>query len=58
MTSSPNSSAALLTGLYELTMAAAYFERRIDCRASFELLIRNLPPERSDLVAAASRQGR
>jgi nicotinate phosphoribosyltransferase len=52
MTPSPDSSAALLTDLYELTMAAAYFERRIDCRASFELFIRSLPPERSYLVAA------
>lgn len=44
-------SAALLTDLYELTMAAAYFERRISCRASFELSIRSLPPGRSYLVA-------
>lgn len=33
-------------------MAAAYFEHRIDCRATFELFVRQLPPERSYLVAA------
>lgn len=41
-----------MTDLYELTMAAAYFERHVDCRATFELSIRHLPPERSYLVAA------
>jgi nicotinate phosphoribosyltransferase len=43
---------ALLVDLYELTMAAGYFERRVDCRATFELFVRNLPPQRSYLVAA------
>ena len=43
---------ALLVDLYELTMAAAYFEHRIDCRATFELFVRQLPPERGYLVAA------
>jgi len=47
-----NSGRALLVDLYELTMAAAYFEHRIDCRATFELFVRQLPPERSYLVAA------
>ncbi len=42
----------LLVDLYELTMAAAYFEHRIDCRATFELFVRQLPPERGYLVAA------
>lgn len=42
----------LLVDLYELTMAAAYFEHGIDCRATFELFVRQLPPERSYLVAA------
>jgi nicotinate phosphoribosyltransferase len=43
---------ALLTDLYELTMAAAYFEHDIRDRASFELFVRQLPPERNYLVAA------
>src|SRR5437879_12254255 len=43
---------ALLVDLYELTMAAAYFEHRIECRATFELFVRQLPPERAYLVAA------
>jgi nicotinate phosphoribosyltransferase len=33
-------------------MAAAYFEHRVDCRATFELFVRQLPRERSYLVAA------
>ncbi|MBI4166855.1 MAG: nicotinate phosphoribosyltransferase [Acidobacteria bacterium] len=52
MTPLKSPSSALLTDLYELTMAAAYFERRLDCRATFELFIRSLPPERGYLVAA------
>jgi nicotinate phosphoribosyltransferase len=46
------SSQALLVDLYELTMAAGYFERRLDCRATFELFVRRLPRERAYLVAA------
>jgi nicotinate phosphoribosyltransferase len=49
-----NSGRALLVDLYELTMAAAYFEHRVDCRATFELFVRQLPRERSYLVAAGS----
>ncbi len=47
-----NTDKALLVDLYELTMAAAYFEHGIDCRATFELFVRHLPPQRSYLVAA------
>ncbi len=47
-----NPGRALLVDLYELTMAAAYFEHRVDCRATFELFVRQLPRERSYLVAA------
>lgn len=47
-----NSGRALLVDLYELTMAAAYFEHRVDCRATFELFVRQLPAERAYLVAA------
>lgn len=42
---------ALLTDLYELTMAAGYFERKLDVRATFELFVRSLPPNRAYLVA-------
>jgi len=48
----PHAGRGLLVDLYELTMAAAYFEHRIDCRATFELFVRQLPAERSYLVAA------
>ena len=47
-----NTDRALLVDLYELTMAAAYFEHGIDCHATFELFVRHLPPQRSYLVAA------
>lgn len=48
---------ALLTDLYELTMAAAYFDGGFRADASFELFIRSLPAERSYLVAAGLEQG-
>jgi nicotinate phosphoribosyltransferase len=40
-----------VTDLYELTMAAAYFENRVDYTATFELWVRSLPPRRSYLLA-------
>ncbi len=43
---------ALLVDLYELTMAAGYFEHGIKSRATFELFVRQLPPQRAYLVAA------
>jgi nicotinate phosphoribosyltransferase len=54
--SSPLCHSALLTDLYELTMAAAYFENKFQPRASFELFVRSLPPQRSFLVAAGLDQ--
>lgn len=42
----------LLTDLYQLTMAHAYFERGMSDIAVFELYARRLPPERRFLVAA------
>ena len=42
----------LLTDLYELTMAAAYFDNKVQATASFELFVRQLPPERGYLLAA------
>ena len=47
---------ALLTDLYEITMAAAYFESDFQPTASFELFVRSLPPERSFLLAAGLEQ--
>src|SRR6266404_3047044 len=47
----------LLTDLYELTMAAAYFETgKYQETTTFELSIRNLPPARSYLVAGGLEQ--
>ncbi len=43
---------ALLTDLYELTMAASYFEHGFNDAACFSLAVRRLPPTRSYLVAA------
>ena len=42
----------LLTDLYELTMLQAYFARRMNGTAAFELFVRKLPEERNFLVAA------
>ena len=48
---------ALLTDLYELTMAAGYFEAgKTAERAVFELSIRRLPPHRNFVVAAGLAQ--
>jgi nicotinate phosphoribosyltransferase len=41
-----------VTDLYEVTMAAAYFENRMEQTATFELWVRNLPPHRSYLIAS------
>lgn len=46
----------LLTDLYELTMAAAYFEEKFAANATFELFVRSLPPERGFLVTAGLEQ--
>lgn len=43
---------ALLTDLYELTMAASYFEHKRDGKAVFDLFIRDLPKVRSFFLAA------
>jgi nicotinate phosphoribosyltransferase len=47
---------ALLTDLYELTMAAAYFEDKFAAKATFELFVRSLPPQRGFLLAAGLEQ--
>jgi len=43
---------ALLTDLYELSMAAAYYQHRPHDTATFDLFVRTLPPQRSYLVFA------
>jgi len=53
---SDHSFSGLLTDLYELTMAAGYFQNRFDVRTTFELFVRNLPPRRNYLVAAGLEQ--
>src|SRR5713101_1596905 len=47
---------ALLTDLYELTMAAAYFENGFRATASFEVFVCSLPPQRGYLLAAGLEQ--
>jgi len=42
----------LLTDLYELTMAASYFENRMAEPATFSLFVRKYPPHRAYFVAA------
>jgi len=51
-----NPVSALLTDLYELTMAAGYVETGLEARATFELFVRKLPPRRNFLVAAGLEQ--
>jgi nicotinate phosphoribosyltransferase len=41
----------LLTDLYELTMAQAYFEERLNNSAAFSLFVRRLPSRRNYLLA-------
>jgi nicotinate phosphoribosyltransferase len=48
----PQSSFALFTDLYELTMAASYFQHRMFAPATFSLFVRKLPADRGFLVAA------
>jgi nicotinate phosphoribosyltransferase len=50
------SHSALFTDLYELTMAAAYFENNFRGKASFELFVRSLPKERAFLLTAGLDQ--
>ncbi len=49
-------SKALQTDLYELTMAAGYFENNVNARAVFELFCYRLPKNRSYLIAAGLKQ--
>ena len=47
---------ALATDLYELTMAAAYFDNKEKGSATFELFVRSFPKDRSYLIAAGLEQ--
>jgi len=48
---------ALITDLYELTMAAGYFSQgKADRTATFDLSVRSLPPQRGYLIAAGLEQ--
>jgi nicotinate phosphoribosyltransferase len=48
---------ALLTDLYQLTMAAGYFQAgKVEERATFELFVRRLPYNRNFVVAAGLQQ--
>lgn len=50
------SASALLTDLYELTMAQTYLEQGMDGTAVFEFFVRKLPAHRNFLVAAGLEQ--
>lgn len=50
------SASALVTDLYQLTMAQAYLDQHMLEPAVFELFIRRLPPNRNFLVAAGLEQ--
>lgn len=50
------STSALVTDLYQLTMAQAYHEQDMQEPAVFELFVRKLPPHRNFLVAAGLEQ--
>jgi nicotinate phosphoribosyltransferase len=47
---------ALSTDLYELTMAAAYFDNHEEAYGTFELFVRSYPKNRSYLIAAGLEQ--
>lgn len=51
-----SSTSALLTDLYELTMAQAYLEQKMDQLAVFEFFVRKLPAHRNFLLAAGLEQ--
>lgn len=52
----PGRDDALLTDLYQLTMAQAYLEHGVTATAEFEFFVRDLPPERNFLLAAGLEQ--
>jgi len=54
--SARNSSEGLKVDLYELTMAAGYFQNKVDTRATFELSCHTMPANRSYLLACGLEQ--
>lgn len=48
--------AALLTDLYELTMAASYHSHGMDDRATFDLFVRELPARRNFMISCGLEQ--
>lgn len=52
----PENSLGIVTDLYQLTMAAGYFEQQKQDVATFELSVRHLPKNRSYLIAAGLEQ--
>ncbi len=50
------SASALLTDLYQLTMAQTYLEQGMEDSAVFEFFVRRLPPRRNFLLAAGLEQ--
>jgi nicotinate phosphoribosyltransferase len=51
-----NTGGALSTDFYELTMMAGYYAAGVTSSATFELYVRDLPPNRSFLIAAGLEQ--
>ena len=51
-----NENICMATDLYQLTMVAGYFERGINHKSTFELFVRDLPKNRSYLIAAGLEQ--
>lgn len=52
----PENSLGILTDFYQLTMAAGYFEQKMEDVTTFELSVRRLPENRSYLVTAGLEQ--
>ncbi len=52
----PAETSALLTDLYQLTMAQAYLRHGMEGQGVFEFFVRSLPRERNFLVAAGLEQ--
>jgi nicotinate phosphoribosyltransferase len=51
-----STNSALLTDLYELTMAASYFRQGMNERSTFDLFVRHLPERRNFLIACGLEQ--
>ena len=51
-----NENAALLTDLYELTMADSYYRRGMNRECTFDLFVRELPAQRNFMVACGLEQ--